>query len=63
MKDYQITFEWPNGDWTWLNTRARDYHQIILMALDACPTTCRVRRIEFLTPAQAATKTTLKAKQ
>jgi hypothetical protein len=43
---YQITFAWPNGDWTWINRQASDFHQAIFIALEECPTGCRVRNIE-----------------
>jgi hypothetical protein len=55
MQTYQITFEWPNSDWTWTNIEARDFHQSILLALNACPATCRVISIQSLTPAQIKT--------
>jgi hypothetical protein len=42
----QITFVWPNGDWTWINVEANDFHQAMLIALDKCPSHCRVQRIE-----------------
>jgi hypothetical protein len=45
-KKYQITFIWPNEDWTWINRQAADFHQAMLMALDECPAGCRVLRIE-----------------
>jgi hypothetical protein len=26
MKNYEVTFEWPNDDWTWIYVEARDFH-------------------------------------
>lgn len=54
MKNYEITFEWPNGDWTWTYVEANDFHQAMLVALDKCPLTCRVHGVLFLTPEQLA---------
>ena len=48
MKRYEITFEWPNGDWTWAVVEANDFHQAMLIALDKCPLTCRVHRVVVL---------------
>jgi hypothetical protein len=47
-KTFQITFAWPNDDWTWIDVEANDFHQAMLIALDKCPLTCRVQRIERL---------------
>lgn len=52
MKNYEITFEWPNGDWTWIYAQANDFHQAMLIALDKCPLTCRVHGILFMTSEQ-----------
>lgn len=43
---YEITFLWPNGDWTWIKKDARDFHEALLLGLLACPDGCRVLRIE-----------------
>jgi hypothetical protein len=48
MTLFQITFVWPNDDWTWIDVEANDFHQSMLIALDKCPATCRVQRIERL---------------
>jgi hypothetical protein len=47
-KKYQITFEWPNGDWTWIDRDLFDYHEAMLVALRACPRECRVHNIQRL---------------
>jgi hypothetical protein len=54
MKNYEITFEWPNGDWTWIYVEAVDFHQAILWALDRQPATTRVHSIVFMTAEQVA---------
>lgn len=54
MKNYELTFVWPNDDWTWTYVEASDFHQAMLMALDKCPLTCRVHGIAFRTPEQVA---------
>jgi hypothetical protein len=54
MKNYEITFEWPNGDWTWIYAEANDFHQALLVALDKCPLTCRVHNVHFVTADQLA---------
>jgi hypothetical protein len=46
MTLFQITFAWPNDDWTWIDVKASDFHQAMLFALDKCPATCRVQRVE-----------------
>ena len=46
MTKYQITFVWPNDDWTWIDVEANDFHQAMLIGIDKCPLTCRVKRIE-----------------
>ena len=48
MKTYQITFVWPNGDWTWTDKEANDWHQVMLIALENCLRECRVQWIERL---------------
>jgi hypothetical protein len=48
MTLFQITFVWPNDDWTWTDVEANDFHQAMLFALDKCPATCRVKSIERL---------------
>jgi hypothetical protein len=45
-KKFQITFVWPDDDWTWINVEANDFHQAMLIALDKCPTLARVKNIE-----------------
>jgi hypothetical protein len=54
MRNYEITFAWPNGNETWIYAEAIDFQQAMLVALDKCPLTCRVRSILFLTPEQLA---------
>jgi hypothetical protein len=54
MKNYEITFVWPNDDWTWIYVEVRDFHSAMLRALDACPRGCRVHSILFMTTEQAA---------
>lgn len=49
MKNYELTFVWPNDDWTWTYVEASDFHQAMLMALDKCPLTCRVYGVHFVT--------------
>lgn len=48
MTLFQITFVWPNDDWTWIDVEAVSFHQAMLIALDKCPATCRVKGIERL---------------
>lgn len=48
MTLFQITFVWPNDDWTWADVEANDFHQAMLFALDKCPAGCRVKSIERL---------------
>lgn len=48
MTLFQITFVWPNDDWTWIDVEAVSFHQAMLIALDKCPATCRVHHIERL---------------
>lgn len=48
MTLFQITFVWPNDDWTWIDVEANDFHQSMLFALDKCPAGCRVKSIERL---------------
>lgn len=45
MKRFQITFIWPNDDWTWIDIEASDFHQAMLVALDKLPFSCRVHNI------------------
>ena len=52
MKNYEITFVWPNDDWTWIYMEVRDFHSAMLRALDACPRGCRVHSIVFMTAEQ-----------
>jgi hypothetical protein len=61
MKHYEITFEWPNGDWTWIDVEANDFHQSMLIALDRCPLTCRVHSIQFFTREQVEASRKAKA--
>lgn len=49
MTTFQITFVWPDDDWTWIDVEANDFHQAMLIALDKLPSSCRVHRIEKLT--------------
>jgi hypothetical protein len=61
MKNYEITFEWQNGDWTWIDVEANDYHQAMLIGLDRCPLTCRVHSIQFFTREQVEASRKAKA--
>jgi hypothetical protein len=49
MKKYQLTFVWPNGDWTWTDVEAKDFHEAMILALLKLPETCRVQRVDLLT--------------
>src|SRR5580693_7801925 len=49
MNNYEITFEWPNGDWTWIYLEAKDFHEAICRALCECPRECRVHNVHFVT--------------
>jgi hypothetical protein len=52
MKNYEITFAAPNGDWTWIYVHAVDFHDALLLALQCCPRGCRVHGVLFLTQEQ-----------
>lgn len=54
MKNYEITFVWPNEDWTWIYVEAIDFHDAMAMAIQKCPRDCRVHSIQFMTPEQTA---------
>jgi hypothetical protein len=54
MKNYEVTFVWPNQDWSWIYVEAPDFHDAMLSALKACPRECRVHGVLFLTPEQVA---------
>ena len=54
MKNFEVTFEWPNGDWTWIYVEAVDFHQALLLALQRCPRECRVHHLQFMTAEQVA---------
>jgi hypothetical protein len=43
--EFELTFEWPNGDWTWTYYQARDFHEALLEALKQCPDGCRVHGV------------------
>ena len=45
---YQLTFEWQNGDWTWIDVEADDFHQAMLIALDKCPLGGRIHNITYI---------------
>ena len=45
MKTYEVTFVWPNDDWTWVYTEAKDFHAAMLQAMLACPDMCRVKSV------------------
>jgi len=45
-KLFEITFLWPNGNWTWIQETASDFHDVMLVALLQCPREARVLRIE-----------------
>jgi hypothetical protein len=63
MKNYEITFEWKNGDWTWTYVEARDFHEAIARALIECPRDCRIHNIRFLTREQLAANQVSAAKR
>jgi hypothetical protein len=44
-QSYEITFEWPNGDWTWTFSDEEDFHGAMLQALKLCPPSCRVAKV------------------
>ena len=52
MKTYEITFVWPNEDWTWIYVEVNDFHQAMFVALDKCPATCRIHHMLLMTPEQ-----------
>ena len=54
VENYEITFEWPNGDWTWIYESAPDFHDALALALDKCPATARVHSIVHMTAKQVA---------
>jgi hypothetical protein len=54
MKNYEVTFEWPNDDWTWIYVEARDFHHAIIVALEQCPRGCLVHGVQFMTAEQVA---------
>jgi hypothetical protein len=54
MKNYEVTFEWPNGDWTWIYVETEDFHKAMLLALASCPRDCRVHHLQFMTADQVA---------
>jgi hypothetical protein len=43
--EFELTFEWPNGDWTWIYYQARDFHDAMLEALKQCDVGCRVKSV------------------
>lgn len=45
MNRYELTFEWPNGDWTWVYRESPDFHDAMLVALRECPKDCRVHKV------------------
>jgi hypothetical protein len=45
MTRYEITFVWPNDDWTWIYREAKDFHTAMLIALMELPVECRVKSI------------------
>lgn len=52
VKNYEITFVWPNGDWTWIYASAPDFHDVLAIAVDKCPDGARVHGVQFMTPKQ-----------
>ena len=54
MKNFEVTFEWPNGDWTWIYVEAKDFHEAICRALCECPRECRIHHLQFMTAEQVA---------
>lgn len=49
MGTYEITFEWPSGDWTWTVFYASDFHELLEFAISQCPSGARVHHF-FLYP-------------
>lgn len=45
MKTYEVTFVWPNDDWTWVYVESEDFHAAMLQAMLVCPRPCRVKSI------------------
>lgn len=45
MYKFEITFVWPNNDWTWIYREAKDFHAAMLIALIELPDGCRVKSI------------------
>jgi hypothetical protein len=58
MKNYEVTFEWPNGDWTWIYVETEDFHKAMLLALASCPRDCRVHHLQFMTADQVGARWT-----
>ena len=54
MKNFEVTFVWPNDDWSWIYVEAVDFHQALLLALQLCPRECRVHHLQFMTAEQVA---------
>lgn len=48
MKKFEVTFEWPSGDWTWIFIEVSDYHEAILTALVRAADQCRVHNVRYL---------------
>jgi hypothetical protein len=45
---FELTFVYPNGDWTWEYHSADDYHHAITIALMVCPREARIKGIELV---------------
>jgi hypothetical protein len=45
---YELTYQAPNGDWTWDYYEARDFHAALLEALKRCPDGSRVHGVAVM---------------
>ena len=45
MTTYEVTFVWPNDDWTWVYVEAVDFQDAMLKSMLACPNACRVKSL------------------
>jgi hypothetical protein len=45
MIKFEITFVWPNGEWTWINVEALDFQDAMGIAISRLPISCRIKSI------------------
>jgi hypothetical protein len=45
MDEFEVTFRWPNDDWTWIYVEAKDFQSAMFKAMEKCPDGCRVKSI------------------